>query len=337
MHCLPASKRPCTCDGTIVAPCLGVVSVRFPSAYALTLEKGWTCAGMQVPMNGPTIIRLILGAWLLMAAAWVAHAQAQPEEQPKSEKSRDEKTDEKPVDQPDSRDGYDRPTAYPRITFGKKKTDKPDESQDESKQGEVKEAGNEDGASRISKARVYLLDVSDAMIASISIDGSRETTRIEHMRSLATAALDDLAKLPESRRRELGFNLITFGKVQDFAAGGSLARVDATTIGKAKEWLKELEAGGNSDLYSLLMECFKQGPESAALLVGGVPAAPAGISAEELKEYEFARDYIVDAVKRLRAKGSKTTLDIIGVGLTREAREYYERLAAAGGGKFLEG
>jgi hypothetical protein len=175
------------------------------------------------------------------------------------------------------------------------------------------------------------------MAASITIDGSKETTRMEHMRSIVGRALDDLAKQPDAKGGVLSFNLVTFGSVQDFAKGGDPLEASAENTGKAKEWLKDLVAKGKPDLYALLSECFKQEPDSAALLVGSMPGKPSDVSEGELKKFESVGDFIVDLVKRRRAAGKKTTLDVFGVGLSREQREFYEKLAKAGGGNYLDG
>jgi hypothetical protein len=262
---------------------------------------------MQVLMRVEAIFRLMLAGLCLVAGAWIALAQDAAEKPAKT-------------------DGYDRPTTYPKIRFGSKK-------KEEGKEG----AADKGEAPRKTKSRVYLLDLSDAMAASITIDGSKETTRMEHMRSMVGRALDDLAKQPDAKGGVLSFNLVTFGSVQDFAKGGDPLEANAENTGKAKEWLKDLVASGKPDLHALLSECFKQEPDSAALLVGSMPGKPSDVSEDELKKFDTVGDFIVDLVKRQRAAGKKTTLDVFGVGLSREQREFYEKLAKAGGGNYLDG
>ncbi len=261
-------------------------------------------------MRVAAIYRLVLASLCLFAGTWGVLAQDAPEKPAKPEKT----------------DGYDRPTTYPKIRFGSKK-----------KEGGEQGAAENGEAPKNTKSRVYLLDLSDAMAASITIEGSKETTRIEHMRSLVGRALEDLAKQPDARNGVLSFNLVTFGSVQDFAKGGDPMKANAENTGKAKEWLKDLVAKGQPDLHALLSECFKQEPDSAALLVGSMPGKPADVSEEELKKFESVGDFIVDVVKRQRAAGKKTTLDVFGVGLSREQREFYEKLAKAGGGNYVDG
>jgi hypothetical protein len=226
---------------------------------------------------------------------------------------------------PDRNDGYDRPTAYPRINFGKRKVE-----------GDKPAGEGADKAAVRAKARVYLLDLSDAMAASVTID-TREVTRIEHMRTLVTRALDDLAKHPDARRGDLSFNLVTFGVVMDFAKGGELKLANAENTGSAKDWVKNLEAKGSPDLHAILSECFKQEPESAALIVGSLPGKPQTAAEEDVKKFESVEDFIVDEVRRQRQAGKKTTLDVIGVGLGAAEKKFYERLAKAGGGNYVDG
>lgn len=220
---------------------------------------------------------------------------------------------------PKDRDGYDRPTTYPKISFGGKKKEGA-----EGVEGEAAAAKN--------KSRVFLLDISDSMAASITIDGTRETTRMEHMREVMGRTLDNLAK-----KRNLDFNIVTFGSVKDFANGGDLVQTSAETTFKAKEWLKKLESKGSPDLHALLAECYKQEPDTAAMLVGSMPAKPAGVDEEVLKKFESVGEYIIDEVKNKRTAGKKTTLDIIGIGLGRDEKAYYRRLAEAGGGTYIDG
>lgn len=230
-----------------------------------------------------------------------------------------EEASEKPKNEPPKdTDGYDRPTTYPRIRFGGKK-----------KEGEAE-------AAPPNKSRVFLLDTSDLMAGSITIDGTRETTRIEHMREVMGRTLDHLAT-----RRNLDFNIITFGGVKDFANGGDLMHANVENARQAKEWLAKLQPGGSPDLYALLIECFKQEPDSAALVVGSMPGTPATLDektlANLLKKHKNVGEIIIQEVKDKRTAGKKTTLDIVGIGLARADKEYYRRLAEAGGGAYIDG
>jgi hypothetical protein len=213
--------------------------------------------------------------------------------------------------------GYDRPTTYPEIRFGR-----PAPAAERNEADEPAPAG---------RSRVFLVDVSDAMAASITLSDSRETTRLEHMRSLVEGGLDFVA------RRHRHFNVITFGRVQDFAGGGELLETSAENTRRAKEWLQNLHAEGRADLYSLLKECYAQGPETAVLLVGSMPVMPPKVSEEDIEKAGGLEEFIIEAVKGYRSKGSKTTLDITGIGLGVEERKFYERLAKAAGGTYLDG
>ena len=124
------------------------------------------------------------------------------------------------------RDGHDRPTTYPKIKFGGKKTD----DGTEPAPGDAK-----------LKVRVYLLDISNTMAKSITVDESRETTRIEHMVAQMERSLDALAKRRDPRLR---FNIVTFGSVQDFAEGEEPQAATDENAKRAKDWLAKLEAKG---------------------------------------------------------------------------------------------
>ena len=219
------------------------------------------------------------------------------------------------------RDGHDRPTTYPKIHFGKtKKADSDDTAAVDSKL----------------KTRVYLLDVSAVMSKSITVNDTRETTRLEHMIAQMESSLDYLVNRKDPRMR---FNIVTFGAVQDFASGGELKPATAENAKAAKEWLSKFEAKGEPDIYSLLKECFEQGPDSATMLVGGMPSNPAGLTADEkveLKKYKNAGEFVIERVKRWRKSGKTTTLDISGVGLSETERAFYKRLAEAAGGTYLD-
>jgi hypothetical protein len=273
------------------------------------LEYSATCDGMPELM---TILRkwqltLALPLLLLGLFAWPIFAQ--------------EKTGQTPdVENAPTRDGHDRPTTYPKIRFGKKA--QPAESAEEPKVEDTK-----------LKARVYLLDISDVMAETITVEGARETTRLEHMVAQMERSLDALARRKDPRLR---FNIVTFGTVQDFAEGGELQSATEDNTKRAKEWLKKLEASGKSDIYTMLSECFEQEPESATMIVGGMPCAPEGVDEAELKKHKNAGEYVLEQLKLWRKDGKETTLDITGVGLSAEEKEYYKRLADAAGGTYLD-
>jgi hypothetical protein len=217
---------------------------------------------------------------------------------------------------PDRPSGYDRPLPYPRIRFSPRR-----EGDAEPRQGEVVNA----------RSRVYLLDVSEVMSASITIDNTTETTRLEHMFSLVERSLEALA-----RRRGMHFNLITFGTTMDLAAGGNMLESSPDSTERAVKWLRELEVGGSTDIHAMLKALFEQQPDSATMLVGGMPVKPADVSDEVLAEYENLSEFLIAEVRRWRAD-SGTTLDITGVGLDALARAFYRRLAQAGGGTYMDG
>ena len=236
---------------------------------------------------------------------------AQPDEEDESPKIED-------VSKKPERDGHDRPTSYPKIKFGSKKG------------GDEKE----DAAEKKLKTRVYLLDISAAMAKSITIEDTRESTRLEHMVSQIESSLDALAN---RRNPNLRFNIVTFGSVQDFAGGGELQPVTADNIKRAKEWLAKLESKGDSDIYNMLRECFEQEPDSATMLVGSLPCKPENVDEEEFKKCKDAGEFLIAKVKDWREDDErKTTLDITGVGLTDDEKAYYRRLAEAAGGTYLD-
>ncbi|MCB9893867.1 MAG: hypothetical protein H6839_05440 [Planctomycetes bacterium] len=219
------------------------------------------------------------------------------------------------------RDGHDRPTTYPKIKFGGKKSGDGDEPK---------------AADSKLKIRVYLLDISNAMAKSITVDESRETTRLEHMVAQMERSLDALAKRKDPRLR---FNIVTFGSVQDFAAGDEPQAATEENAKRAKEWLKKLEAKGDADIYTMLSECFEQEPESATMIVGGMPGKPAKLDKELqalFDKEENAGEFLIKQVKEWRTAGKKTTLDITGVGLSADEKAYYKRLAEAAGGTYLD-
>lgn len=220
----------------------------------------------------------------------------------------------------DPQDGHDRPTTYPKIRFGKKPAPK---------EGEV--AGKAEGPKL--KARVYLLDTSDAMAKKVNVEGAAETTRLAQMVAQMEGSLDALAKRKDPRLR---FNIVTFGTVKDFADGGELQAATEENTKRAKEWLAKLEAKGEADIYTMLSECFEQAPESATMIIGGMPGAPAGVEEAELKKHKNAGEYVLEQVKTWRKDGKTTTLDITGVGLSADEKEYFKRLADAAGGTYLD-
>jgi hypothetical protein len=257
--------------------------------------------------------RLALACCLLLPAAALCFAQETG------------KTEQPAAEGPAVQDGHDRPTSYPKIKFGGKKA--------EGKGGGDEQPKPEDTKL---KTRVYLLDISNAMSKSITVDDARETTRLEHMVAQMERSLDALAKRKDPRLR---FNIITFGSVQDFASGGELQAATDDNARRAKEWLKKLEAKGDTDLYNMLRECFEQEPDSATMLVGSMPGEPEGLSEEldlERKRYKNAGEFLLAQVKKWRTAGKKTTLDITGVGLSADEKEYYKRLADAAGGTYLD-
>src|SRR5690606_5851161 len=116
--------------------------------------------------------------------------------------------------------------------------------------------------------------VSASMSKSITIEDSRETTRLEHMVSQIKSSLDALSN---RRNPNMRFNLVTFGSVADFASGGEPQPVTAENVKRAKEWLDKLESKGDSDIYTMLAECYGQEPDSATMLVGSMPVKPADV------------------------------------------------------------
>lgn len=233
-------------------------------------------------------------------------------------------------------EGYDRPTSYLKIRFSNPKPEG-----NAAKNAEVK-----------LKTRVFLLDVSAGMAKPLkAADGAEsenaekkegkeekapEITRLNHMIAQMERSLDSLARRKDPRLR---FNIVTYGSVQDFAKGGEMQAATAENAKRAKEWLGELKADGEADMYAMLNECFEQEPDSATLIVGSLPAKPANLGeaeAAEFKKHDSAGEYLLEQVKRWRRAGKKTTLDITGVGLTEDEKTYYRRLAEAAGGTYLD-
>lgn len=262
------------------------------------------------------------GACILLALAFVGSAvlaqptPGKPEAQGPKERPADNDPDAQKVD-----DGHDRPTTYPRIRIG----------------GTRPEGVGQDGADPAKaagkvKVRAYLLDVSDAMAASITVGNSEEMTRLERMVSEMGKSLTRMAERPGSTR----FNIVTFGSIQDLAAGGEPWVANADNARKAKDWLKKLEAKGTGDLFALLKALFDQKPESATMMVGSMPGKPAGVSEEELKAYKDVPEFVLAKVKEWRKAGNTTSLDITGIGLGQAERDFYKRLAEAVEGTYLD-
>jgi len=257
--------------------------------------------------------RLCVASLLFVCAGVAVSAQSEPKE-PAEEPPKITDASSKP-----ERDGHDRPTSYPKIKFGAKKGGDGD---------------GEEGVVKNLKTRVYLLDVSAGMAKSITIDGTHETTRLDHMVSQIKSSLDALSN---RRNPNLRFNLVTFGSVQDFADGGEMQAVTADSVKRAKEWLDKLESKGESDIYTMLTECFEQEPDSATMLVGSLPTKPANVNEDEYKKYDDAGEFLIAKVKFWRDEdGRKTTLDITGVGLSDDEKAYFRRLAEAAGGTYLD-
>jgi len=266
---------------------------------------------MPTLMKHPLLRFARLGACAALALLFAfsgAHAQ---KTEPKSERPADNDPDAVKVE-----DGHDRPTTYPRIRIGGSKPE-----------GAVAEAG----AVKI-KTRAYLLDVSDAMAASITVGNSEEMTRLERMVAEMGKSLSRLADRPGSMR----FNIVTFGSISDLAAGGEPWVANADNANKAKDWLKKLEAKGTGDLYALLKALFDQKPESASMMVGSMPGKPADVSEADLKPYKDVPEFVLAKVKEWRKAGNTTSLDITGIGLGQTERDFYKRLAEAVEGTYLD-
>lgn len=72
-----------------------------------------------------------------------------------------------------------------------------------------------------------------------------------------------------------------------------------------------------------------------------MPGTPATLDKQALdkllEKHKTVGEIIVQQLKDFRTAGKKTTLDIVGIGLTRTEKEYYRRLAEAGGGAYIDG
>jgi hypothetical protein len=258
-------------------------------------------------------VSLCVVLWLVFGAASAQdNKPSKPAEKPATERPADNDPGA-----PKVQDGHDRPTTYPRIRIASGKNEDGTEGQP----GAVK-----------TKTRAYLLDVSEAMAASITVGNSEEMTRLERMVSEVSKSLTRLADRPGSMR----FNIVTFGTIQDLAGGGEPWVANADNAAKAKEWLKRLEAKGTGDLYALLKALFDQKPESATMMVGSMPGKPADVSEEELKQHKDVPEFVLAKVKEWRKAGNTTSLDITGIGLGPTERDFYRRLAEAVEGTYLD-
>lgn len=248
---------------------------------------------------------LILTASALCVRSGLAQEKA-PEETPK----------ETPKEGTPREDGHDRPTPYPRIRF------KPDK---------IEKVDTPDGGKKDIVSRAYLIDLSDDMTATETLEDGTVTSRLELAKSKLKQALDELSK-----RRDAVFNIASFGSVSDFADNNQPMTISAEIIEKAKKWVDERVAGGKPDLFGLLKALFEQEPTSAQMLVGSSPAAPAGVDAKTIEAAGGLQEYLIASVTQWRGK-KKTRLDIVGISLTEEQREFYRKLAQAGGGVYLDG
>lgn len=225
------------------------------------------------------------------------------------------KPTETPKEQP-REDGHDRPTPYPRIRFKRDRIEKVD----------TPEGGQKDVTSR-----AYLIDISEAMTATETLDDGTVTTRLDIAKQKLKQALDELSK-----RRDTVFNIASFGNVSDFADSKQPLTVSVEVIDKAKKWVEERQAAGKSDLYNLLKALFEQEPTSAQMLVGSDPTTPDGVDAKQIEAAGGLQEFLLAAVKEWRTK-KKTRLDIVGISLNDSQREFYKKLALAAGGSYING
>lgn len=205
----------------------------------------------------------------------------------------------------------DRPSTYPRIV--------------------IKDPG---GAERRLSVRAYLLDFSAAMNEQVE-SGGKKVSRLSLMRTGVKESLDLMLR----DRRDLLFNLSVYGGTMSDMAGKAVPfSPNADSIKQAKDWLDERKAEGGADLYAMLKDVFESDADEARLFVGSLPSRPADASEKELAKDAKAdaiQDFIVEAVTAWRKAGKKTRLDIVGYGLSEDAKAFYKRLAKAGGGAFL--
>lgn len=259
-------------------------------------------------LSRPLCLMLVLGLCWLVAGA----VDAQSKESKPATKKETSGDAAKKVNK--SEDGYDRPTTYPRIRFKAKPDDK----------------SNPKDATK-TRTRVYLLDVSNAMNASVSTKEGRETTRLARMTKQMKATLDSLAKRGNTR-----FNFVTFGSVQDLTGGKDPWLATDDNVKAAKKWLDDLVAEGDTDIFPLLKELFDQDPGSAYMVVGGAPSDPDGVSKKELNKAGGTEAYILAKVKAWRKSGKSTNIDISGIDLGKDERAFYKKLARAAGGTYLD-
>lgn len=283
---------------------------------------------MSGAMNqtGKILARYALAALVAAVAVMQLWAQERPAEKPPetprekpAEKPKTEADEDKPMKAEASKpanDGHDRPTTYPSIRIGPRA------------KNDAGDAGARAPAAKL-KTHAYLIDVTDAMGASINVQG-RETTRLDLLLSQMGSSLDGF-----SGRADLRFNIVTIGPVMDFAAGAEHLAFTAENVKKAKDWLAALVCSGNGDMYALLKAVFDQAPDGVSLLAGSMPGKPAGVTEEELKKHASVSAFVLAQVKAWVAAGKKTTLDITGIGLTQEEAKFYDELARATGGVYL--
>ena len=255
----------------------------------------------------PLRVGLVSGLCVLLGHAIVA--QDKPSKITESEEAAPEVNKDRKVE-----NGHDRPSANPRIRF-KAKAKK----------------GDKDDAAAKTRTRIYLLEASDAMNASVSDKDGRETTRLDRMVTQMKSTLDSLAK-----RKNANFNFVSYGSSSDLAGGADPLNADDANVKKAKKWLDDLTAEGDADLFPLLKEVFDQDAPRAHLVVGGAPSDPTGVDAKVLKAAGGAQDYILAQVKAWREAGKTTSIDISGIDLGKDERAFYKKLARAAGGTYLD-
>ncbi len=176
----------------------------------------------------------------------------------------------------------------------------------------------------------YLLEQFNLELAQINLQQAE--AELERAKELLKQSLDTMSK-----RRDVAFNIACFGTSDDFADRKAPVSVSAESVEQAKKWVEDRVALGDSDIYGLLKVVFEQGPTSASMIVGSDPASPAGVDAKELEQAGGAQDFIIKQVEAWRKAGSKTALDVTGIGLSDTQREFYKKLAKAGGGTYLDG
>lgn len=260
------------------------------------------------------IVILRAGAFALLAlwAALPTLAQEAPETP--AEKPADQPT-EKPVKIEGSKpveDGHDRPTSTPTIRVV---------PVDGAKAGSEAEKPNQ-------TTHAYIVDASAAMAETVTVAG-KAYVRFDLLKSAMGGSLDGFAT-----RANKNFNIVALGHAKDFAAGKDPLPFNADNVKSAKDWLGKLECKGSGDLYAILKLVFDGGPDSVSLIVGSMPAKPAGVSEDELKKHATITAFVLAQVKSWRAAGKKTTLDITAIGLSADDQIFYRDLAKATAGSF---